>query len=361
MKQLRLDSILLLFATLLTFSSSLYAKDKNNEYKNIYYIKNTSVKNQQKTGTCWCFSTVSFLESEIIKSQNKELDLSEMFLVKEAYHQKIENYVLRQGKANFGQGGQAHDVIDAIQEKGLTPQSAFKGNTYGKVHNHTKLVEDLTAELNKDNSKKVLEDNWLMRADNILDQYFGKEPTYFDYEGKHYTAKSFLASLNILLNDYIELTSYTHHPFNEKFILEIPDNWKNGEYYNVPIDRFMNIIDVALEKGYSVVWDGDVSEKTFQHSKGVAFIPKGTDVSQKARQTTFYNKKTTDDHLMHLVGKAEKDGVFYYIIKNSWDTNSNSFGGYLYMSEDFVRLKTVAIMINKNALSLNEHRLLDIK
>ncbi|QZT35812.1 C1 family peptidase [Halosquirtibacter xylanolyticus] len=360
MKHFQQTGIVLLFILSMVSSITLNAQTKKDQYQVIYEVPNTSVKNQQQTGTCWCFSTISFLESELIKSKKQQYDLSEMFAVKEAYHQKIENYVLRQGKANFSQGGQAHDVIYAMKSTGIVPQKIYKGNNYGKIHNHTALVKELKKELEKDNSEEVLPNNWLPNADQILDIYFGQSPSNFDYDGENYTPKSFLKSLNLNLDDYIEITSYTHHPFNQTFVLEIPDNWSNGSYYNVPIDRYMAIIDYALEKGYSIVWDGDVSEKTFQHKNGIAYLPEGTDVSQEARQKTFYNKETTDDHLMHLVGKATKDGKNYYIIKNSWDSDSNEYGGYLYMSEDFVRLKTVCIMLNKKSLTKKERKQLKI-
>ncbi|MDC1106280.1 C1 family peptidase [Prolixibacteraceae bacterium] len=354
----QIRSVLVIIA--LMCGISIKAQAKQNEYHFIYEIPNTTVKDQQQTGTCWGFSTISFLESELIKYQNKKYDLSEMFAVKEAYHQKIENFVLRQGKTNFSQGGQAHDVIYAIKAIGIVPQEAYLGNTYGKVHNHSALVKELKRELKKNNGKKVLSDDWQEDADEILDKYFGQEPTNFNFDGKNYTPRTFFASLGLDLNNYIEITSYTHHQFNKPFVLEIPDNWSNGSYYNVPVDRLVKIIDYALEKGYSVVWDGDVSEKTFQHNNGVAYLPEGTNVSQEARQKTFFNKTTTDDHLMHLVGKATKDGKDYYIIKNSWNSNSNKYGGYLYMSEDFVRLKTVCIMLNKTALSKNESKQLKL-
>lgn len=357
MKNFSLTSSLGTLLLMLLISCTSIAQEK---YTTVYETAKTSVKDQQRTGTCWCFSTISFLESEILKSQKKSYDFSEMFVVKTAYRQKIENYLLRQGKANFSEGGQAHDVIYAIKESGLTPQETFFGNTYGKIHNHKKMVGELKKELKKTNDKNIYDDQWGNRFNQILDQYFGEAPKEFTFEGKEYTPKSFFASLDLDLDNYIELTSYSHHPFNTTFVLEIPDNWSNGSYYNVPIDRFINIIDHALEKGYSIVWDGDVSEDGFQHKNGVAFLPENTDVSQEARQKTFFNKRTTDDHLMHLVGKATKDGKAYYIIKNSWNTDSNEYGGYLYMSEDFVRLKTVAIMLNKKALTRTEKKLLKI-
>lgn len=350
-------------------------------------IPTTPVKDQGSSGTCWSYATTSFIETELIRLGKGEYDLSEMFFVRYAYPQKAGKYIRYQGFANFGEGGQGHDVFNVIRYYGLAPEVAYLGlNPDAIEHDHGELLKTMTGILDnaledKDNYKgKSLE---LIEAS--LDLYLGKIPEKFTYNGVEYTPNSFSKDLGLNTNDYIEFTSYSSYPFYKKIDLEIPDNWSHDSYFNVPIDELMSVINYAFENGYSVNWDGDVSEKGFTHKKGLAIVPehnpnemeaservkwesltneekqkalydysspiKEMKINQETRQKTFDNFKTTDDHLMHLVGTAtDQNGNIYYITKNSWAQDSNNYGGKLYMSESYVRLKTVAIQVHKDAI-----------
>lgn len=324
----------------------------------------TEVKSQDRTGTCWSFSTISFLESELIRMGKYPHDLSEMYIVRNTYKDKAQNYLFRQGKANYSEGSLSHDVMRAYKKHGIVPEAIYSGKLRpDTVHNHGKLVEE---------SKKLL-DNWLKNKEGlttwrtdyekVLAKHIGTVQEEFTYLDKSYTPSTFANSLGINPDDYITLTSYTHHPFYESFILEIPDNYSNGSYWNIPMEELMLTIDSALYKGYTIAWDGDVSEKSFSARSGIAVLPKDVKrkdlfdepseelvVTQALRQETFENFSTTDDHLMHLVGIAkDQKGTKYYITKNSWGKISD-FEGYLMMSEPFLQLKTVGIMVHKESI-----------
>ncbi|MCH2022562.1 MAG: C1 family peptidase [Saprospiraceae bacterium] len=346
---------------LITLNNLLYGQYKLTPK---FAIECTNVKNQQRTGTCWSFATSSFLESEVKRLKNIDVDLSEMFSVRTTYIDKAQNYILRQGKANFSEGSLSHDVINAVQRVGLVPESVFSGKTDGEtIHNHSEMVAACKGMLNGLQKQKTLSPKWKKALTSILDVYLGKAPDKFNYEGKEYSPKSFAAFLDIKPKNYTSYTSYTHHPFYEKFVLEIPDNYSNGIYQNIPIDELEAVLDYAIANGYSVAWDGDVSEKTFNHSEGLAILPADKErndlwdrpgaeikVTQNLRQETFESKSTTDDHLMHIVGIAfDNKGTKYYKVKNSWGT-SNVFKGYLYMSEAYFKLKTVAILLHNDAI-----------
>ena len=326
----------------------------------------SSVKSQDRTGTCWSFSTISFLESELMRINETPQDLSEMFIVRNTYTDKAQNYLFRQGKANYSEGSLSHDVMRAYKKHGIVPEFVYSGKLHpDSIHNHQQLVKS---------TKKML-DGWLKNKKGIgqwrstyeaaLDEHMGTVQDEFVYLDKQYTPKSYAQSLGINPDDYITLTSYTHHPFYESFILKLPDNYSNGSYLNIPIDELMVVIDNALENGYTIAWDGDVSEKSFSARSGIAVLPKEVtrkdlfdqpgeelEVTQELRQETFEDFSTTDDHLMHIVGIAkDQNGTKYYITKNSWGEISD-FKGYLMMSEAFVKLKTVGIMVHKESVTL---------
>ena len=324
----------------------------------------TPVKNQQNTGTCWSFATTSFIESELIRMGKGDVNLSEMFNVRKVYEDKALNYVLRQGKANFSQGSLAHDVIKTIDNYGVVPEEAYTGLQEGYlIHDHGELSQSLKMYLDGVIKSGKPSPSWMDATNNILDAYLGKVPEKFNYKGKDYTPKTFANELGVNAGDYVNFTSFSHHPFNDYFILEIPDNYSNQSYFNVTLDELMQIINNALEKGYTISWDGDVSEKGFSQARGLAILPdnyeKGelfekyleeVEVTQEKRQDNFLDYSTTDDHLMHLFGMAkDKQGNVYYKIKNSWG-EAGAYKGYLYMSEAYLKMKTVGITLHRGGV-----------
>lgn len=339
---------------LFVFLQPVQGQKKDEKFRDIVQIPASPVKNQQKTGTCWSFATCSFLESEILRKGKGEYDLSEMFFVRHAYLQKAKRYLLYHGYANFGQGGQAHDVINVIREQGMAPESEYPGKVdVSSVHDHTKMEQELIRfmeKTNKDyNTKKA--ERWEKEFNRILDTYMGQLPQEFGIKGQPYNPKSFTDFLTIDPDDYLEFTSFTHHPFYEQVNLEVPDNWSHDRYINVPINELAEIIDSSLHRGYTVCWDGDTSEKKFSHRSGTAETDETTRDYQSARQETFFNRETTDDHLMHITGISEdKNGDKFYRTKNSWGTEKSEYGGYVYLSEPYVKLKTIAILVHKDAV-----------
>ncbi len=334
------------------------------EIKDEIDISCTVVKNQQRTGTCWSFATTSFLEAELIRMGKGEYNLSEMFNARKVYEDKALNYVLRQGKANFGEGSLAHDVIKTLDRYGVIPDEAYSGLINGsKYHDHSELSESLKMYLDGVVKSGKPSTSWQEATNKILDSYLGEVPAKFVYKGKEYTPKSFANELGLNADDYLHFTSFSHHPFDDYFILEIPDNYSNQSYFNVSLDEMMQIINNALENGYTISWDGDVSEKGFSQKAGLAILPEKietgelfenyleeVDVTIENRQENFMNYSTTDDHLMHLVGRAKDEkGNVYYKIKNSWG-EVGAEKGFLYMSEAYVKMKTVGITLHKDGV-----------
>ncbi len=334
------------------------------EFTDVQRVDHTPVKSQDNTGTCWSFSTTSFLESELIREGKGAHNLSEMFVVRNIYKDKAFNYLMRQGKATFSQGALSHDLINGVKLNGIVPEEAYSGILPGESrHNHSEMEAVLTGVMNSFVQIKTPSNHWRDVVENVMNSYMGKPPVEFSYQGKDYTPESFAAELGFDAKNYVSFTSYTHHPFGESFALEIPDNYSNGAFNNVPIDELVSTIDHALAAGFTVVWDGDVSERGFVAAKGVAVVPdpsnsdfakapgKEQEVTQAMRQQTFENFSTTDDHLMHIVGTAnDQIGNKYYIIKNSWG-EVGQHKGYLYMSEAYVRLKTVSVLLHKDAIT----------
>ncbi len=327
-------------------------------------VECTEVKSQDRTGTCWSFATASFLESEMIRKGKGTHDLSEMYVVRNTYRDKAKNYVLRQGKANFSQGSLSHDLIRVAKRHGIVPESIYSGKLEGEEkHDHSEMEAVLKGMLDGVLKRKRLSPKWAKAFDCVVDTYLGEIQEEFTYNGKTYTPKSFANEMEINPNDYISITSYTHQPFYESFVLEIPDNYSNGSFYNVPLDELQAIVDNAIKNGFSVAWDGDVSEKGFSAKNGIAVLPKDekrkdlfetpgdeVKVTQQMRQETFESYATTDDHLMHLTGiSKDQKGNQYYVIKNSWGELSD-YKGYLHMSSAYFELKTVAVMVHKDAI-----------
>ncbi|AXG71887.1 aminopeptidase C [Kordia sp. SMS9] len=360
---------ILLSALLVCFTLTTFAQEY--QFKTTVDLEATPVISQGRTGTCWSFSASSFLESEIIRLTGKQIDISEMFTVRNTYPKKAWNYVMRQGKAQFSEGGLAHDVMNAVKSHGLVPNSAFSGlQALQSNHNHAEMVSVLEAMLKVyiKNPGKKLSKNWKPAIENVLDVYLGKRPESFLYDGKKYTPTSFLAMTKINPDDYVTLTSFTHQPYYESFILNIPDNFSNGSFYNVTLDELVNVTKNALKTGYTVELDCDVSEATFSAKYAVATIPeeavkdrksftaeirKEKSITAKYRQQEFENYTTTDDHLMHITGLAtDQNGNEYFRVKNSWGSNSSRVpnDGHVHMSEAFFKLKTISVMIHKDAL-----------
>ncbi len=343
-----------LILLLLSVSFGSIAQNTNEVFTIIKELPHTPVIDQGSTGTCWSFATTSFLESEIIRKGLPETDLSEMFFVKFTYLNKAKKYLMYEGNNNFGQGGQAHDVIDVLREKGLSTYEAFPGEKVEGRYNHNSLVRELYNAVSEQNKKQ---DNFdasdLKTLQPILNKEIGKVQKRLKTQNGKMKPTRFSESLKINPDDYIELSSFSHHPFYKPFVLEVADNWSHGLYYNLPIDELMETIYYSLNNGYTVAWDGDTSEKTFTHSNGKADLPKKQigKVNQKMRQKTFLNRTTTDDHLMHLVGLSkDAKGRNCFYTKNSWGADSNKYGGYLHMTDDYVRLKTVAVLVHKDAI-----------
>jgi bleomycin hydrolase len=344
----------------------------------------TSVKDQSATGTCWSYATTSFIESELLRTTKDTFDLSEMYFARKTYEAKAIQYVRLHGSANFGQGGQAHDVMNVIRKYGMVTDAAYSGLANGQTKpSHAELEAVLTAMVGaiSKNPAGKLSPEWMNAISGVLDVYLGKIPSTF---GKSNTTP-FEFAKKINPDDYIEITSYSHHSYYAPFALEVPDNWSGDLYYNVPLDELIQIMDYALNKGFTIDWDGDVSDKGFSHKSGVAIVPelsvenmaaterskwdKLTEKERRAqlytfekpvpeknitpeiRQAAFDNFSATDDHLMHLTGTVtDQNGKRYFRTKNSWAADSNTDGGYLNMSEAYARLNTIAIMIHKDAV-----------
>jgi len=285
-------------------------------------------------------------------------------VVRNVYKDKARNYVLRQGKANFSQGSLSHDLIRVINRHGIVPETAFSGKLSDeKTHDHTEMEAVLKGLLDGVLKQKRLSRKWQMAFEKVMDVYLGEVPMQFSHEGKKHTPQSYAKEMGFKADSYVNITSFMHHPYYKEFVLEIPDNYSNGTFHNLPIDEVLEIVKNAVEKGYSIAWDGDVSEKGFSAPQGLAVLPSDPErpdlfenpgqevtVTQEMRQEQFESFETTDDHLMHLTGVAkDRVGKKYFLIKNSWGEVSE-FKGFLYMSESYFKLKTVAILVHKDAI-----------
>lgn len=363
----------------------------------------TGVKNQNRTGTCWSFSSLSFFESEIMRTTGKKVELAPMYIVRNAYLGKAENYLRMYGNFNFGAGGAFHDIPWVIERFGIVPTSAYKGLEYGEDdHNHNEMDGMLTSMvkvLAKKPQGKKLTPSWKKAYMGVVDAYLGDIPDNteefkFEEEGKEYTPKSYAKHLGLDMSDYVSLTSYTHHPFYSSYVIEVPDNWAMKSSYNLPLDEFMEVMEESLKNGYTFAWGADVSEKGFSYKNGLAIVPedektikvKGKDnkhfsdagaekiancfdepvqekkITQEMRQTGFDSQTTTDDHGMHVTGLVkDQKGTKYFIVKNSWGLKHNDLDGYFYASFPYVRYKTMNIQIHKDAIPANIKKKLGIK
>lgn len=386
-----LTLLVALCATMAAWAQAPEAKaTEGYQFTDVKVIETTPVKNQNRSGTCWCYSTMTFLEAEILRAGGEAVHLSEMFAVRHAYMKKAEMYVRMHGHLNFAEGGAAHDVTEVIKEYGIVPNEVYTGMNYGtELADFHEITPVMTAYLDAvikagDTSRRPLTTAWKRGFNAILDEYFGELPETFVWKGKEYTPKSFAESLPIDMDDYIDLSSFTHHPFYEQFVLEVPDNWMWGRVYNLPMEEMMRVVDHALENGYTLAWGTDVSEKGFSRTKAIGVIPetdpksmsgteaerwgsltakereaalysfekptKEREITQEMRQEAFDNYETTDDHGMVIVGTAkDQNGTIYYKVQNSWDT-VKPYDGFWYFSKPFVAYKTTDLMVNKKAL-----------
>lgn len=390
MKALLLVRIPIVLAFL--FSLQLSAQDQETEpegyiFRDIKEVKYTPVKNQHRSGTCWSYSGLAFLESELLRLGKPEVDLSEMYIVRHTYSDKATKYVRFHGSINFAGGGSFYDVLETVRRNGIVPENVYPGLNYGEDMNvHGELDEVTKAYVDAviKNKNKKLSTAWKAGFDGILDAYLGQIPTTFKVGSKDFTPQSYFNSLGLNLDDYVYVTSYTHHPFYSKFIIEVPDNWAYGYVHNLPLDEFMQIFDFAINNGYSVAWASDISEKGFAYKHGVAVVPEvnlqemsdseksrwtelsqkekdemlykfdkpGTEkvITQEVRQIAFDNYTSTDDHGMLIVGIAnDQNGNKYYKVKNSWGT-SDKYNGFFYASDAFVKYKTISILVHKKSI-----------
>ncbi len=374
------------------FQKEILTNKEGNDYRFeiVTQLDATPVKNQYRTGTCWSFSTMSFLESEILRKGKPQVNLSEMWIARHAYTGKAQNYLRRDGNNNFGPGGLFHDIPWVIKNYGLVPEFVYPGLAYGEEkHNHSELhavLKSMVETLNKKPQGGKLTTAWLKAYKGILDAYLGfvpenPEEMTFEIFGKKFTPRSFAEYLDINPDDYVEFTSFTHHPFYTWFALEIPDNWNYQQAFNVTMDELTLIVEHALMNGYTVAWGSDVSEKGFSHRNGLAIMPedertvsdkksrekfldidgekipngfmqpvKEIEVTQEMRQDAFERKLTTDDHGMHIVGIVkDQNGKKYFIVKNSWG-DTNDLNGFFFVSYPYFKYKTTMIMVHKDAV-----------
>nr|WP_320058028.1 C1 family peptidase [uncultured Bacteroides sp.] len=390
---------IVLIATLGLLSLNILAQDSKKEEGFVFTtVKEnpiTSIKNQNRSSTCWSFSSLGFFESELLRLGKGEYDFSEMYVVHRTMTDRAEHYVRLHGDSSFSPGGSFYDVVYCMKNYGLVPQTVMNGNMYGDtlpVHNELDAVAEGYMNAIAKGKLTKLTPVWENGISAIYDTYLGQCPENFTYKGKEYTPLTFAQSLGLNTDDYVSLTSYTHHPFYKKFALEIQDNWRNGESWNLPIDEFMAVVDNAVSKGFTVAWGSDVSESGFTRN-GIAVVPdvnradlSGSDmtrwtglpladkqkeltlkpsvekeITQEMRQVGFDNWETTDDHGMLIYGIAkDQTGKEYYMVKNSWGTN-NKYKGTWYASKAFVKYKTMNILVHKDALPKEIAKKLGIK
>ncbi len=365
--------IVFLIVSIVLININTSAQDTGYKFKMKKEITATPVKSQYRTSTCWSFSTLSFLESELIRMGKGEFDLSEMFVVRYTYLGKADKYVRMHGNSNLAGGGAFHDVLNVIRKYGIVPEEVYSGKVIGEEnHIHGELDAVIKGYIDAvvKNRNRKLTPIWKKGLAGIVDAYLGKIPDKFEYNGKTYTPKTFATELGINPDDYIVLSSFTHHPFYEKFILEIPDNWAWGECYNLHLNEFEEVLDNALKNGFSVAWGSDMSDKGFSRNFGVAVVPekdweemteeelsnvfktpcKQKNITQELRQEGFDNFTTTDDHGMHIIGIGkDQKGNKFYKVKNSWG-EYGPYDGYLYASKAFILLKTINYMVHKDAV-----------
>jgi aminopeptidase C len=388
-----------LLSVVLALTVTVFAQEKTDEKGFVFTTVKanpiTSIKNQSHSSTCWAFSSLGYFESELLRKGKGTYDLSEMYVVHKTMEDRAMNFVRLHGSSSFAPGGSFYDVVYCLKNYGIVPQSAMPGIMYGdSLHNHSELDAVAEAYVNAiaKGKQTKLSPVWKKGLSQIYDNYLGECPTSFTYNGKTYTPQTFEQSLGLNLDDYVSITSFTHHPFYTKFAIEIEDNWRCGQSWNIPLDEMMQVIDNAVNKGYCVAWGSDVSEDGFTRN-GIAVVPDvnsknidGTDmarwtgmrtadkrrmmtekpmpeetITQEKRQLGFDNWETTDDHGMMIYGIAkDQNGKEYYMVKNSWG-DAGKYHGTWYASKAFVAYKTINILVHKDALPKEIAKKLGIK
>ncbi len=380
----------LLLINITVAQESKESKPEGYQFTMVKQVPGTAVGNQQRAGTCWSYSSVGMLEAEMLRIGKGYANLSEMFVVRMSYEEKAKNYVRMHGTSNFSAGGAVNDAFNVLKKHGAVPENIYTGLEYGtKVHTHSELDEVLKVYLDGviKNKNKKLSTAWFAGYQGILDAYLGPIPKSFEWKGKEYTPRTFADEVvGLNADDYVFFTSYTHHPFYQPFVLEVPDNWTWSLYWNVPMTDMMEMLETSVQSGYPVVWASDVSEKGFSSKNGVAIVPKDDieemagserlkwesrskkdrdkllysftkpmpekEISQEMRQEAFDAYQTTDDHGMVLMGLAkDQNGSKYYYVKNSWGSDYNDYKGYFYASEAFVKFKTMSWGAHKDVIS----------
>lgn len=394
----RIKTLVLLLALMLVMPSFLFAQERAYKITDDVVVPHTSVKNQSRSGTCWCFAGIGMVEAEILRKYDVELDLSEMYLVRWAYANKFEKYVRMQGTCNFSPGGEVFDVLYAINENGMMTEEAYGGLVLGEnIHNHGELHSVLAEYgkiVNKQHNGKISK-VWAEMVQSVLDVYLGTTPETFEFEGAEYNAKSFAEKYPININDYVQIGAFTNHENYKPYIMPIQDNWANTLTYNMTLDELMNELDNALNNGYTVGWAQDVSDKGFSRDAGVGVVLENDvekirqsdvkkykkmsddeiraslykfesvmpekEVTEEMHQEAYENGQTTDDHSMLIVGIAhDQNGNKYYKVKNSWSA-AYGYDGYWYCSEPYVRLHTMFFTVNKEGLTSDIKNKLELK
>ena len=387
----------LFFSAAVLAIAATAASAQEYQFTTVKELPVTSIKNQYRSGTCWCFSALSFVESEILRTKGVEVDLSEMFVVGKSYRDRAIKYVRLDGHLNFAAGSSFGDVFHVINDYGIVPQDVIPGYgfNYGtELPEHNELDAALKGYVNAivKNPNKTLSTAWINGFDGIVEAYFGEVPATFTVDGKEYTAESYRDYLGFEYDDYVNITSFTHEPFYKPFVIEVCDNWRWDTAYNLPMDEMMEVMYNAIDKGYTIAWGSDVSEKGFTRD-GLAVVPveqkkavAGSDqerwvgkaaetpqeevkaelpqemvITQEMRQDGYDRKTTTDDHGMHIYGLAkDQNGTNYFLVKNSWG-ETGKYNGIWYASDAFVRYKTVNIVVHKDALPKHIAKKLGIK
>jgi aminopeptidase C len=343
------------FIILLAFTAVVASAQEKKSFKTLKENPITSVKNQSRSGTCWDFATLGFLEAEILRQTGKTYDLCEMFVVNRDYLDCATHYVRMHGYSQISEGGSCDDVIEVIRNHGICPEEAMPapGSLTGDSLANFKVffpeLEKRVSGIVREDAKEPLP-HWRDSVLSLIERYVGRIPESFDYEGKTYTPKTFAESLGINLDDYVSLTSYTHHPFNQWFVIEAPYKWRPKPSYNIPVGQLMDVLDQALDAGYTVAWGGDVTGD-FYRPEGLAMLPEDVVPSQELRQQQWDNWQFTYDHVMLVYGKAvDETGKPFYMVKNSWG-ESGPYKGIWYMSRDYMALNTTYLFLNRKALS----------